>query len=89
MLLHRSHWQARSYGKYRGPAHSDTDSTAVGDPEVVSSPPADALQEPCSIADPQRSDARPEEQPLSSSISDRSDGMAFSGNASGVMAYQK
>ena len=69
--------------------HSDTDSTVVGDCELIPSPPGDALQEPCSNADPQMSDARPEEKPLSSGNSAQPDGMTFSGNASGVMAYQK
>ena len=62
-----------------GPVHSDTDSTAVGDPELVPNPPGDALQESCSTADPQRSNARSEEQPSSSGISAEPDGMAFSG----------
>ena len=59
------------------PVTSDTDSTKVGDPELVPSPPGDALQEPCSNADLQGSAARPEDQPLSSGVSVQPESMAY------------
>ena len=63
--------------------------TMVGNAEFIPNPPGDALQEPCSTADPQGSDARPEEQPSSSGMSAQPDGMAFPGNASRVIGYQQ